>query len=480
MNIEERESQENIRRVAPTVSQAYKLGKEGRHDEAFAVLRPYMECNEVPTYLCQPAGWAVYRYMKAHLSQLLPAEATIIFGYYLNFCRHEPDMIHSCMMMLAVAYKKLHTQEFSMSDFCRQWGLDNFRDEDCQAKKDTLPDGKPITYQSLAVKVATLLYKELKQRRTADTAAEFLPFFETVLVRCPDYEFTSLYIANLHAWLGEKELAIKQFKDMLASNPQWYVWKHLGDLLDGRRRFSCYCKAMTLCSNDDYLGEIHLTLASQLCVTDPPQAAYELATYTDTYHHNHWSIRPEAYEIGKALKGIAAAVDGKTFYPRHVGEAETFAYADMPEDDFMYVGETANKAGMRRARLSNRTKRISMTVPFSPTLRKATVGDIFRCRYRNDGNRTILLTVHATGKKMQVKRQQTTSQVTHDNTRQTIQEVEGVVRINAEKPFAFVGNYFIPPHLRQSEALYNDQHIRAKASQQQDGRWRVIKVTEKL
>lgn len=46
MQIQERESQENIRRMAPHVSRANDLSKNGQTPQAFATLRPYLERDE--------------------------------------------------------------------------------------------------------------------------------------------------------------------------------------------------------------------------------------------------------------------------------------------------------------------------------------------------------------------------------------------------------------------------------------------------
>ena len=75
MNREERESQENIRRVSHVVSRAYALGREQKTDEAFDTLRPYLERNEVPSYFCQPAGWTIYRYVKEKMSECRKSQA---------------------------------------------------------------------------------------------------------------------------------------------------------------------------------------------------------------------------------------------------------------------------------------------------------------------------------------------------------------------------------------------------------------------
>ena len=289
MDTQIRESQDHIKAMAPIISRAYQLGKQQRHDDAFNTLLPYFERDEVPQYFCQPAGWTIYRYFKDHIAQLSPLYATTILGYYLMFCAHKPDLVHSYIMILAINYHKLHQNEFKITEFCLQWGLGNFMTDDYKSKSCISSDGKAITFPSLAAKVATAIYKELKSNHSEEKTRSVLPFFETVKTRCPKYEFTPLYIANLYAWIGDYDHAKMNFKNLLLKSSKWYLWQALGNLLDDQYKLSCYCKALSIGPKEDYAGELHLSLARMLVNDDKPHAATEIEKYTKTYRHNGWT-----------------------------------------------------------------------------------------------------------------------------------------------------------------------------------------------
>lgn len=472
MNREERESQENIHRISDVISKVYSLGKEHKTDEAYKTLRPYLERDEVPTCFCQSAGWAIYRYVKEKLSTLLPEQARTIFSYYLNFCSHKPDMVHSYMLILAMMYTKLHMQEFPFIEFCRAWNLNNLRAEDYVSTEGKGADGKPIIFQSLAIRTATLLYKEIKSHPSSENAREFMPFFENMLQRCPDYEFTPLYIANLHAWQGDKETAIAMLKRMLIKKQEWYLWQHLGDLMDDKIKLSCYCKALTMIDKEEYIGKIHLALSSLLASQCPEQAAYELQAYVNTYQRNGWKCNAEAYDIMKQLSSVTPAINGKSFYLQHMAVAEDFVFSEYPQDEFVFTGVRTNAKGKPRACLGNRKKRLFVKIPLTPPLKKAKEGELFACRYNTQGGHTNLLTLHPTGKHLSINMGKPTSQpVANEES-----VVEGKVRIRPDKPFAFLDKYYISPRLRQSFSLVDGQIIKAVVTQQQDGRWRVVKI----
>lgn len=471
MNVEQRESQDNTLRMGPVIGLVHDLGKEHKIDEAYETLQPYLESNQVPSRFYPAVGWTIYRYIKKNMTALLPDQAQSIFGYYLNLCPHKPEMVQSYMMVLAVNYKKLHPQDFSLAGFCRLWGHDSFSEEDYMGQTVTAQDGKPRKYLPLAVKVATLLYKEVKSEKSPEAAVELLPFFTTVLHRCPDYEFTPLYIANLHAWKGDKTTAIAMLKKLLAGKQQWYLWKHLGDLIDSDdMKVSCYCKALTMIDKEEYLGEMHLALASLLLHSDTAQSAHELKTYVGTYERNGWKIKGMAYEIRSALGGVAPARDGKSYYRQHSTLAEDWLAADYPECDFVFTGIKSNASGKPRACLSNVKRHLFASMQPSPLLKRAKVGDIFTCHYNSAGNtRVVILTMHAT-------RRNVNTRPAKAQAKDEVKTIEGKVTIRPDKPYAFLCDYYISPHLRQISGIVDGQAVKAVGKVQPDGRKRITKI----
>lgn len=479
METTERDSQENIKRTAPIISRAYQLGKEKRVDEAFESIRPYLQNNEVPANFYQPVGWTVYRFLKKHNAQLPPVEANNIIGYYLNISPHKPDMVHSFIMVQVLAYKKMHASNFSFINFCHAWDLKCFRQEDYLSEKSTTSEGKSVTFQSLAVKVATCLYKELKMERKPEQAREFLPFFEDISAKCPDYAFTPLYIANLYAWCGEAEKAITEFRLMLLKDQQWYVWKHLGDLLEPTLRIACYCKAITMMSKEDYLVDVHLSLAGLLQSDNAPQAAFELQTYMATCHRNGWLLRSEAYSLENSLHGTTISANGSKFYTSHVQAAEDYVFASQSQCEFVYTGLTTNRKGKRCARLVSRDPHLVVAIPITPLIKSATPGDVMKCHYRCEERRVVLLTIHSTGRKENVHLHNShcpTTQKVGDTQEKKI--VEGTVRLKDGQAYAFVDDCFVPPSMRQANGLFQGQHVKLKAVKRADGRWRAVKILD--
>ena len=398
-------SQEHINAIAPVIAKAYKLGKEQKYDEAYQVLLPHFEAKEIPSYFEEPCGWAVYRYLKNNENRLSSYEIRKALSFYMDFASCKPSILHSCIMIQAADFEKKHENDFRFIEFCLMWKLESLRNEDFLSEKGTTENGKSIEFLSLAEKVATRLYKELKQRHTIEFVNELFPFFETIKEKCPNNRFIRLYIAQLYYWQGNTEKAIAEYKHILRTTPEWFIWKHLGDISEDKEvRISLYCKAMTMMGKEEYIGELRLSLANLLFDTNKEQAAYEVEQYMKTYKDNGWNIAGDVYLLQNKLQGITPTAQAKQFYRNHIEKAEEFAYSDIPVVELTYSGVVANKAGKERASLVNKQKKIFIRATLTPLLRKASVGDVFLVRVYECQKRKIALTIHPTEKRSKVNK----------------------------------------------------------------------------
>ena len=398
-------SQDHINAIAPVIAKAYKLGKEQKYDEAYQVLLPHFEAKEIPSYFEEPCGWAVYRYLKNNENRLSSYETRKALSFYMDFASCRPSILHSCIMIQAADFEKKHENDFRFIEFCLMWKLESLRNEDFLSEKGTTENGKSIEFLSLAEKVATRLYKELKQRHTIEFVNELFPFFETIKEKCPNNRFIRLYIAQLYYWQGNSERAIAEYKHILRTTPEWFIWKHLGDISEDKEvRISLYCKAMTMMGKEEYIGELRLSLANLLFDTNKEQAAYEVEQYMKTYKDNGWNIAGDVYLLQNKLQGITPTAQAKQFYRNHIEKAEEFAYSDIPVVELTYSGVVTNKAGKEKASLVNKQKKMFIRATLTPLLRKASVGDVFLVRVYECQKRKIALTIHPTEKRSKVNK----------------------------------------------------------------------------
>ena len=466
-------SQEHIKAIAPDVAKSYQLCKEQKYDEAYQTLLPLFEAKEIPSYFEEPCGWTIYRYLKNNESKLSSREIRKALSYYLAFASCKPSNLHSCIMIQAANLEKKHENDFRFIEFCLMWKLESLREEDFVPGKGTAENGKSIEFQSLAENVATRLYKELKSRHTEDFVNKLFPFFVTIKEKCPKNRFIGMYIAQLYYWQGNTDKAIEEYKNILRMAPEWFIWKHLGDICeDADIKISMYCKAMTMMGKDEYIGELRLALANLLLESNKEHAAYEIEQYMKTYKDNNWKIAGDVYMLQNKLLGVAPSTQAKQFYRNNIDKAEDFAYSDIPVEELTYNGIVTNHAGKEKASLVNKRKKIFVRTSLTPQLRKANVGDVFLVRAYEHQKRTIALTIHPTDKKN-----------VHSNTHSTKQGNEtdvtvcGVVSFPAQGEFCFIDHqYYVSEKLTKTNNLKAGDSVKVKAKKMPDGRWRVVSI----
>lgn len=468
-------SQEHINAIAPDIAKAYQLGKDKKYDEAYQVLLPHFEAKEIPSYFEEPCGWTIYRYLKNNEGNISSAEVRKALAFYLSFASCKPSTLHSCIMMQAANLEKKHENDFRFIEFCLMWKLESLRDEDFIPGKGTTENGKSIEFQSLAENVATRLYKELKIRHTEVFVNKLFPFFDSIKEKCPNNRFIGMYIAQLYYWQGHKEKAIDEYKTILRTTPEWFIWKHLGDICeDINIRISLYCKAMTIIGKEEYTGELRLSLANLLLESNKEQAAYEVEQYMKIYKANGWKISGDVYLLQNKLLGVVPSMQAKQFYRNNIEKAEEFAYSDIPTEELTYSGIVTNHAGKERAKLVNKQKKIFVQTPLTPLLRKASIGDVFSVRICENKNRRNALTIHPTGKKNTTPSNRRSPQQSKDSEECTI---TGTVSLPAQGDFCFIDHqYFVPEKLTKAYYLKEGEAIKAKAKKMPDGRWRVVSI----
>ena len=471
----EENSQEHIKAIAPDVAKAYQLGKEQKYDEAYQILLPLFEAKEIPSYFEEPCGWTIYRYLKKNENKLSSTEIRKALSFYLAFASCKPSNLHSCIMVQAVNLEKKHENDFRFIEFCLMWKLESLREEDYISAKGTTENGKSIEFQSLAENVATRLYKEMKLRHTVEFVNELFPFFLSIKEKCPENRFIGMYIAQLYYWLNDIDKAIAEYKKILRTTPDWFIWKHLGDICeDADVKISMYCKAMTMMGKDEYIGELRLNLAKLLLESNKEQAAYEIEQYMKTYKEHGWKILGDVYLLQSKVQGVAPSTQARLFYRNNTEKAENFAYSDIPVEKLTYNGIVTNHAGKEKASLVNKQKKIFVRTSLSPQLRNAHVGDVFLVRVYEYQKRTIALTIHPTEKKnVQSKSTPSASQGKETD----VCMISGVVSFPAQGEFCFIDHqYFVSEKLTKANNLKAGDSVKAKAKKMPDGRWRVVSI----
>lgn len=207
-----------------------------------------------------------------------------------------------------------------------KWGLDNFRDEDWLREQK-----EEKVFPSLVEKVIKHYFAGLK----CDSFRNTVPAFETLLEKaCIKYDDDQLdrNLAILMLAKGDKEKALSIYRALLLNLNRFYVWKELAEAADDiELKISAYCKAVVSEPNDEFLGDIHLSLAKLMIDNGNfSEAKRELQTYAETYHNKGWRLKDEySYLISMIQNNVTPTDSNILFYNTHMISAEDFVYSEI-------------------------------------------------------------------------------------------------------------------------------------------------------
>jgi hypothetical protein len=227
---------------------------------------------------------------------------------------------------------------------------------------------------------------------------------------------------------------------------------------------------------DEYIGDVRLSLANLLLDTNKEQAAFEVEQYMSTYKENGWKIAGEVYILQSKLGDVAPSTQARKFYRGNVEEAENFVYSDIPIYELTYKGIVTNKAGKEKASLENKQKKIFIRTSLTSQLRKASVGDLFLVRVFQQDKKQIALTIHPSGKRVEVTpKSQNGKQVENGD----IETISGIVSLPAQGNYSFIDHqYYVPAKITIANNLKEGDRVDAKAKKMPDGRWRVVSINK--
>lgn len=269
--------------------------------------------------------------------------------------------------------------------FMIKWdGEGNLRDEDWT--KETNEEGKE--FPSLAVKSAKKCFEIIKampKEMVSDATLTWLKvLFEKVKHNNPDDDWSIRNYATICVWRGEIEEAVNLYKTLIIHmGDKYYLWSELANILYSKDDLSIglLLKAKKIEKNEDFLGDIHLSLASLWLKKEYVSIANsELKAYATHRSNKGWNVS----ELFNELQEKAAKCKIQTThvdFNSYISNAEDYVYGEFEWTDFVitdkWISENIERCSLcdgKNIHLNVKTKRF-------PILRNAKAGDIiqFRC-----------------------------------------------------------------------------------------------------
>ena len=238
--------------------------------------------------------------------------------------------------------------EWRFLNFFKNWNPENLRNDDWkETKKDE------HTYKPLATKAIKKAFEVLKTQQSEQDLSWLIKPYETAIRLFPEDEWLLREKALLHFKNNEFDLAIKIYKQLvLELADKHYVWQEFSDCIisENSLKIGMLSKALTLERNEDFLGDIHLTLAKLLIDENLLEnALVELEAYKKHRELKGWKLSLFFDELHKKASSVKPSLqDNRELYKKYIPFAENFAYDDFNWTELILVDKWKDDKGKDR------------------------------------------------------------------------------------------------------------------------------------
>ena len=294
-----------------------------------------------------------------------------------------PSHWHSQILSLAERYMT-EQEVWRFIHFFKEWGYENLRIDDW--KEET--DNNGNTYKSLAIKSARKCFDILKDSslKNGDLLLWLDSLYDEVIVHTKD-EWILRQRAIIYIWLQKYDSAITIYKSLLLEmSEKYYIWSELADCIQDNNelKISLYSKALLLEKNEEFIGQIRLSLASTLFDNGLLQ---EALCELNSYNQSHDKVSPKYLELSQKMEcsnSCELPKNNYSLYFKYSSVAEDFVYSDIEAKTVSLVDKW-EKDGKKFCVFTN-ANGIMFQVKEKrfPMLAKADLGTVFNVKCREE------------------------------------------------------------------------------------------------
>ena len=240
----------------------------------------------------------------------------------------------------------------------------------------------------MAVKTAKKCYETVKAAMSNGKEIEQLNWlkdlFEEVVKHETEDDWSIRNYAIVCLWCGDIDQAIATYKSVLTHlGDKYYLWAELAECIrdDDQLRIGLLLKAKSIEKNEDFLGDIHLSLASLWQATGHGDLArQELEAYAKHYKEKGWKISNRFREISASVS--CENKSEQVNFMDYIFKAEDYAYNEFDWVDFVLTEKWEHKDSQHCNFCNGDNLSFSVKTKRFPVLKESRVGDIisFRCK----------------------------------------------------------------------------------------------------
>lgn len=287
------------------IVQAKELSKNGKNKEALNILYGILKNNQQDVNLKESIGWEITKVIKNEMQQEKWNISFIEQQLYNYLQLHiNPPKLHSIILHYALQLNKdsdknpNKIKHIKMLPFLQIWGIENFSDEDfepyyLESMKKFMP--------SKAERAIRAALDEAIEMNNVDFIHLALPILEKVLQTSKDKLWCIYSRAQANLCIGKIDESLRDAIYVLKEKRlDFWIWAFVGKIyarIDEQKEIACYCKALSLGIQEDFVGGVRLLFATKLIsIKEFAYAKYELEKYIQYRQTNEWKIPVEVFD----------------------------------------------------------------------------------------------------------------------------------------------------------------------------------------
>jgi hypothetical protein len=332
------------------------------------------ETNEVRIIdeLRQQVFWQI---LKAGNEKRFGGLWQLLDNYLAVYSDYPASHWHSEVLQLAERFMK-EGHEHRFLPLFKNWNPVNFRKQDWKETKNDEATYPPLAQKALK-KACTVA---LKKKATPGSLDWLITACTEGVEQLPHDEYLPRNRAQLLKHNGQTDVATAAYRDLtLTLGGKFYVWKEFADLINSEQlptKAGMFAKALSIERNEDFIGDVRLSLAECLLMLEhPAEANLEL----DAYHANRvkqgWQIDERYTQLKARLANLEFEPLTRPNYTDFIASADEYAYAAVPWTTVTLTDRWKNDKGQDKVKLHASTEiTLSVTAKRFSELKKAKSG----------------------------------------------------------------------------------------------------------
>lgn len=302
--------------------------------------------------------------------------------YNETYGKYGKSRWHSEILKISDRFMK-ENESWRFLPFFKEWNPCNFMDSDWKEEKGK--DGE--IYKPLAIKAIKKTFEIIKNQQD-DDVSDYLWLIDTydkAVNIFPDDEWIIREKALLYIKQKDFDSATRIYKKLILElADKFYVWQEFAECVnsDNQLKIGMFSKALSLEKNEDFLGDIHLKLATVLIEENLLECAlFELEAYKKHREDKGWRLSTVFESLYSKTKTIKLNIaDNKELYHQYTPIAENFAYQDIGWTEFVVIDKWETEDKKERLAFTNSDSSIEFSVGSNKfvELKKSRIGQVLK------------------------------------------------------------------------------------------------------